>query len=140
MKPKNLIRNIYVYLATFIGLMMIVIPVVDMLKLSLESWVFPLAQEDYYDYDTRAPEPYALEMLDEDVLEKNTRLSEDDKTALKEWKEDYRAWQERQETIDWKKVEIQQDLVRDISTLLVGLALFLTHGAVLHRDKKRQNA
>lgn len=140
MKTKNLIRSIYIYLATFIGLMMIVIPVVDMLKLSLETWVFPLAQEDRYDYRDKAPEPYMLEMLDEGAIEKNTRLSEDDKAALKDWKEDYRAWQEKQERIDWKTVEMQQDLVRDISTLLVGLALFLTHGAVLRRDKKKGKA
>lgn len=138
MKTKNLIRTIYVYLATFIGLMMIVIPMVDMFKLGLETWVFPLASENMYEYDRIPPEPYALTKLEEGTIEKNTSLTEDDRQALQNWKADYKSWQEKKDSIDWKKANLQRDLVRDLSTMIVGLALFLTHGYILRRDRKRK--
>ncbi len=117
--------------------MMIVVPVVDMLKLSLETWVFPLASEDMYEYDKMPPEPYIYERLNDEALDKTKGLTENDVATIKEWKKDYKAWQEKKDSVDWKKAKLQRNLSRDISTLIVGLALFLTHGYVLRRDKKR---
>jgi len=135
---KTLIRSIYLYLAAFVGLMMIIIPVVDMIKVGLETWVFPMAAEDEY-YNKYPSAPMGLDRSNPDILinKDGEELTVEDRDAFEAWKKDYQSWQEHQDSIDQKVVERQKDMVRDISTLIGGLFLFLTHGYVLRKDKKK---
>lgn len=137
MKSKTLIRNIYVYLATFVGLMMIVIPAVDIFKITLENVFFPLASQGEYDYRKTPPEPYILQRVEKENLQNNACLDEQEKEALKNWQADYEKWQNEDKDKDWAAIEMQRDMARDFSTLSVGLILFLTHGYVLKKDKKK---
>ncbi len=133
-KIKNIVRNIYLYLAVFVGLMMIVIPSIDLIKIGLETWVFPLAaQEDHF--DKRPLEPYTAKINADSDLG-TIKLTEAEKNSLKKWQENYTKWEEEKETTDYVAIERQKSLVRDISTLIGGLALFLAHGIVLRREKK----
>ncbi len=136
---KNIIRNIYLYLVTLIGLIMVVIPAVDLIKITLESTLFPLAAEDEY-YD-RGPEPYMLKTnIDPNSTEPVTTvtLNESDQQLFENWKENYRRWEERENDTE-KRMAIrrQRALVRDISTLIVGLALFLSHGSIIRKKHKK---
>lgn len=140
MDRKNLIRNIYLYLVTLIGLMMIVIPTVDTIKLSLETWVFPMATEQEY-YDERFPPiPVGLEMNEPEKLmtQNPEELTVEDRELFEQWKQNYEKWQIDQES--GKRIIIQRhrSLVRDISTLIVGLILFISHGYILRKDKKKK--
>lgn len=135
---KEIITNIYLYLVTFIGLLMIVIPSVDLLKIGLQTWIFPLASEDEYGYDRKPPEPYMIKgettPIDNTKVEK-IELNKSDLEAFNQWKVDYANWQKNQENLDVVTIRAQKDLVRDISTLVVGLALFLTHGLAIRKKK-----
>jgi hypothetical protein len=139
-KAKPIIRNIYLYLVTLIGLIMIVIPSVDLIKIGLETWVFPLAAEDEY-YNNRIPEPYGIRnKIDINSTEptETIKLTEEEQILLEEWKTEYKAWQENEKNKDWKAIRRQQSTVRDISTLLVGLALFLSHGRIVRKEKNNK--
>lgn len=137
MKPKTLIRSIYLYLAVFVGLMMIAIPAGQLIKLSLETWVFPLAAEQEYRYEDRIPVKPYVNKIDDTTDLGTIKLTEEEKIILENWQQDYKAWQERQEKIDWKKARIQQQAANNLSVMLVGLVVFLAHGYVLRRDKKK---
>jgi len=135
-KTKILIRNIYLYLAVFVGLMMVAIPAGQMLKLGLETWVFPLAGEDNYRYEKIPHEPGIAKINSETDLG-TIKLTEEEKQAITNWQKEYKKWEEKNENMDWKKVRIQTQASENISILLVGLVVFLSHGYVLKRDKKK---
>lgn len=137
---KETIRNLYLYIVTLIGLLMVVLPLIDMLRLGMEAAFFPLAREDRYEYQ-RVPEPYFLGKADvtEDGSVKETiRLSEAEQEQFARWKEQFDAWEEKEKNTDWVAVEIQQSLVRDISYFIGGLILFIPHAMILWADRKKR--
>lgn len=137
-KTKTLIRSIYLYLAVFVGLMMIAIPAGQLLKLSLESWVFPLAMEQEYRYDEAYPTKPYINRIDENADLATIKLTEEEVEILADWQADYKKWQEKQDSIDWRKARIQNKVADNLSILIIGLVVFLSHGYVLRRDKKKE--
>lgn len=137
MTTRNIIRNIYLYVVTLIGLVLIIIGTVDLIQMALKTWVFTLADQQY-SYNTMPIAPYGLKTTEPDKLFVNssTALTVEDKQAFEQWKIDYKAWQEQNAKVDPKKAQKQTDAVRDISMLLVGLALFLSHGYIVRKDRK----
>lgn len=135
---RAVIRNIYLYLVTLVGLFMIVIPSVDIIKIGLETWIFPLASEDNYNYKPRIPEPYFAkdQIVATDEAETETlQLTKEEKQMFERWKEEFKAWEETEKNKDYATINKQKNLVRDISVLAGGLALFLSHGYVLRKRK-----
>lgn len=135
---KETIQTIYLYLVTLVGLFMIVIPAVDIVKMGLEAWVFPLATEEEYDYKLRPPEPYFDRekiALESDQPVEVLELTEAEQQMFERWKEDYKNWEEIDKNKDRVAIRRQRDMVRDISVLTGGLILFLSHGYVLRKKR-----
>ena len=135
-KTKTLIRNIYLYLATFVGLMMIAIPAGQLLKLSLQNWFFPLAIEQEYRYEEAIPTKPYINRINENTDLATIKLTQEEVAILSNWQSDYKTWQERQNKVDWRAARMQQNIVDNLSIMLVGLVIFLAHGYVLKKDKK----
>ncbi|HOX60489.1 MAG TPA: hypothetical protein PLV72_00590 [Candidatus Magasanikbacteria bacterium] len=135
-KTTSLIRNIYLYLATFVGLMMIAIPAAQLIRLSLQAWVFPLAAETQYQYNMPTA-PYIGKVGTETDLG-TIKLTTDEKQALEQWQTDYKIWQEKNKNTDWKKANMQQEASNQISILIVGVLIFTGHLLVLRSDKKKK--
>ena len=69
---------------------------------------------------------------------KTIELSEKEIQLFENWKEDYKTWQERSKNTERiNTIRTQKSTVRDISMLLVGLALFLSHGKIVIREKNK---
>ena len=134
---KIIIRNIYLYLATFVGLMMVVITTGILLRLVLQTWVFPLAAEEMYNYDKVPTTPY-IKCIDENTNLETIQLTPEEKESLATWQTDYKTWKEKNDKIDWKKANLQKQAVDNFSIMFVGLILFLSHGYVLRKDKKKE--
>lgn len=135
---KEVISNIYLYLVTFIGLLMIVLPSIDIIKIGLEKYVFPLAAENEY-YEGKPPEPYLsrtrIDPTDGTPVTTIT-LTAEEQQQFESWKKEYTNWEENEKNKDRAAIRRQRDMVRDISTLIGGLALFLSHGYILQRKRK----
>ncbi len=134
---KIIIRNIYLYLATFIGLMMIVITASILLRLVLQTWIFPLASEDLYQYDRIPTTPY-INCINENTNLETVQLTSEEKESLAVWQTDYKIWKEKNDKIDWKKANLQKQAVNNFSVMFIGLVLFLSHGYVLRKEKKKE--
>lgn len=138
---KEIIQLIYLYIVTLVGLFMIVIPSVDIIKNGLEKWVFPLAYQDEYNYRVYPPEPYPIK---ERILTEETKpigdikLTKDEVNMLEKWKAEYKSWEEKDKNKDYVSIRMQQNMVRDISILIGGLALFLSHGYILRKKKNKK--
>ncbi len=130
-QPSNkvaIIKNLYLYLVSFVALMMVVVSTADMLQIVLKKYVFTKADQDYYSYSSfdcggmmapKGPTPAAPETAKPPTTEEcKQREAEAKKQA-----EENRAAQR------------QRDLVRDISFILVGIPLFAYHWNVVRKKE-----
>lgn len=115
--PKsNLIKNIYLYLVSFVALMMVVFSTADIINTVLRTYVFTKADQTYY-YNAPcvAPTGNMDEKLPVDC--------------------------EKQRALDIKQnqdnmvAQRQRDLVRDISFIVVGIPLFAFHWRIIRRKE-----
>lgn len=114
----NLIKNIYLYLVSFVTLMMIVVSLYSLIDTSLKQWVF--TEADRYYYETM-PKPVIGN-------------GEEAKMTDEQWQIE----QERMATQEERnrKSNLQRDLTRNISMLLVALPLFAYHWYLIRRKDK----
>ncbi|MCF6276890.1 MAG: hypothetical protein L3J07_03545 [Candidatus Magasanikbacteria bacterium] len=136
---KDIIRKIYFYAVLLAGLMMMVIPGIDMTKIALETWVFPDVAQENYSYEKMPIRPFIsdtkLKIIENDG---EIKLTEDEKRMLDEWKIQHTVWQEKQENKNFAKINMQRSLVRDIPTMAAGIILFFSHGYILRKDKNKK--
>jgi hypothetical protein len=111
-----IIKNLYLYIVSFVALMMIVFPVADLINTGLKYSLFPKADSYYYggSYDCvngpGAPAPTA-----EDCAKR-------EETRKKQ--EEY-----------GKVAHLHNSLARDIAYLIVGLPVFAFHWKLLRRKE-----
>ncbi len=107
------IRNIYLYLFSFIGLLIVVFGLVQLVDLALNVWVFQDA--DLYDIGPRYPGAPEKEMSDAEQAAYDAKIEE----------------YNRSEQIRSR----QRQLSNSISMLLVGVPLYLYHWRIITREK-----
>lgn len=109
------IRRVYLYLFTFIGLVLITIGCVQLVGLALKTYVFKQA-DIYYEYP-----PY-VKTLPEDP----TRA-----TTTPPTKEEIDEYQQKQRTSNR-----QREAAEAIAMILVGLPLYFYHWRVIQKEKE----
>jgi len=104
------IRLIYLYLFSFVGLLVVVIGSVQLVNLGMKVFVFP--QSDRYEY--------AVPMMPE---------GENQKTDMKQMQEQAAREQKRNR---------QRDLSNSLAMIVVGLPLYLYHWKTIQRENKKR--
>ena len=102
----NIIRRIYLYLVTFVGIIIFVIGTIQLLNLGLKAWVFKQADFDYYSMPLT---PEGNPSLDEEAYKKQ---SQQNRTAQK-----------------------QREASNAIAMIVVGYPLYAYHWRTLRREK-----
>lgn len=118
--PKNTIRNIYLYLVSFVALMMLVFSTADIVNIILRTYVFTKADQ-YEFYGPTAPCP-AIKSPDGKVASDTPDCAAIDQ-------------QNRKSAADSQAAQRQRDIVRDISMILVGIPLFAFHWRIIKRKE-----
>lgn len=111
------LKNLYLYLVSFVALMMVVFSTADLINTALRTYVFKLADRNYYSYPTA---PCPVETTTTTTGEKFPPC-----VTSKEQKkmDDMNAAAQR-----------QRDLVRDISMIIVGIPLFIYHWRLTRKN------
>lgn len=117
MNKAVLIRKIYLYLFSFVGLVLITIGCVRLVNLALKAWVFTKADQ-YFEY----PAPRLVKPVPDG--EKVAEYAEPSKEEIEEYNRNQRAAQR------------QRDAAESIAMILVGAPLYLYHWRVIERDKE----
>lgn len=125
MQTKNVIRNIYLYLVSAVSLFMIVFSVVSLINLGMRTWIFPKADDNMY--YARPVQEYCTF----DREGKQTCPSAEERAKLEA--------QDKQRQEESRVSQRQQQLVQNISMLLVAIPLFIYHWMVIRRDRKSEN-
>lgn len=113
-----IIKNIYLYLVSFVALLMVVFSFADIINIFLRTYVLKMADQAYSGY---YPEPACLVAPDGSTSTKGTGC----------------VAPEEREKIDKRnnQAQKQRDLVRDISFIVVGIPLFLYHWRIIRKKE-----
>lgn len=125
-QPSNkaaVIKNVYLYLVSFVALMMVVFSLADLINTALRTWVFTKA--DFY--GNYYPE-LACDQL-------SVKTSPDIKPLSPEECEQRKVQQKQMEQ-DNRVAQRQRDMVRDISMMVVGVPVFVFHWLTIRRKEK----
>jgi amino acid transporter len=123
--PKAaIIKTVYFYLVSLIGLMIVVFSAADLINLGLRMSVFPKADMNPY------PQPSCAVTVVRDPSSKET--DDQFQARLKQCEDGQISDKEAQ------SIQNQKDAVRDISLLVVGLPLFLYHWITVRKDQKME--
>ena len=119
--PKTqLIKNIYLYLVSFVSLFMMVFSVAGMVNLALRTYIFTKADKNYYGYPEPAcPEPTPpAKMTDSQVKPTCTSKEEREKMDAEN-----------------RSAQRQRDMVQYVSMLIVSMPLFAYHWMIIRRKE-----
>ncbi len=141
-KKTKFIRDIYLYLFSLVGLVLVVIAGVSFIDMGLKAWVFTKAEV----VEKTAPIPIRLnnsEFLNGDALAKKILecddecdLTEEEKESVKQWIVDYEDWKQGQKDIDYVARNRHRDAANSLAKLIVGLPLYLYHWNLASRKRE----
>jgi len=116
-----LIKNIYLYLVSFVALMMTVTSLYSLLDTGLRTWVFTEAENYYYE------KPVMSEItVDNETGEKRQLTSEEIQT------EEARIEKQNEQN---RVANLQKDLARNISILVIAIPLFSYHWYLVRKKE-----
>jgi len=141
---KNpVIRTIYLYLFSLVGLGMLVVGCAMIINLGLKTWVFTKAdlQDNsairptsvYWDVDLKRVEEIK-------ACSDKCELTAEQKQQIDEWLTDYQVWQESEKNRDmnfYTQSNRQRQAATALSLIIVGLPLWLFHWTVIKKDVKK---
>lgn len=134
MQKYPLIRTIYLYLFSLLGLVLITIGGVRFVDMGLKAFVFTKAEEEERLLYNQPPRPYPLTIpTDIERLQEKEELSLQEKEALRQWLQDYNDWEERRSKIDPITSRRHRDASFNLALMLIGLPLYLYHRSVIKR-------
>lgn len=129
---SNLIRRIYLYLFTIVGLTLLVIGGVRFLDMGLKAFVFTEADKET---ELNYLSPYGAPPVERiDALEENGELTEKEREVLDNWIQNYESWQERREEINPVTARRQREASNNLAMILIGLPLYLYHWRLIKKE------
>ncbi len=114
MNKYYLIRKIYLYLFSLIGLVLIIIGCVRLVGLGLKAYIFTKA-DIYYEYPT-------VRLPVESVVENVKQLT----------KEEIEDFQNKQKTS-----QRQREAAESLAMIIVGLPIYLFHWQLIKKDQEK---
>lgn len=137
-----LIRKIYLYLFSLVGLFMMIIGTARLVDLGLKIFIFKQADQEVQ-YRSAPPYPIekAIERQGEDVGIKteNIILTAEEKQLLENWKNDYKRWKEEQGKIDYVRSNRERQASESIAWIIVGLPLYLYHWRIIKKETQNNS-
>lgn len=141
MEKHPLVRAIYLYLFTIVGLVLLVSGCVRFIDMGLKAFIFRQAD---------APERFMQEFSCQNVfyapvsIEKMTAIqtdnsfSADEQATIKTFLDNYKKCQEEGVNINYVTSQRQRDASSSLAMILVGLPLYLYHWGVISREIKKR--
>lgn len=131
MNSQRVIRTIYLYLFSVVGLVLLVIGAVGMIDMGLKASIFRQADEQRAWMERTPPMPPGYVV---DGAPADSTIDPKARAALKDWAAQYREWEERGKKIDPVRAQRERDAARNLALLAVGLPLYLYHWRTIRRE------
>lgn len=140
-----LIRTIYLYIFTLLGLVLLTMGSVRFLDMGLKAFIFKKAEEEERVMQKQVPFPPIN--LSEIAKESNGKLekkeeitlSAQEKEMLDRWIEDYNQWQEERSKVDPVVARRHREASNNLALILIGLPLYLYHWSIIKKETRNKN-
>ena len=141
MFKQPIIRTIYLYLFSLVGLVMMIVGAVNFIDMGLKAYVFTTAEEQ--DRLNQTQPPYAENFIkalpttiDPGVETITVKITADEYNQMQYMVNDYKDWKTRRSQVDPIRAERERRASMNIALIAVGLPLYLYHWYVIKRDHK----
>ncbi len=126
------VRTVYLYVATLVGLGLLIGGSVQAFELILKATVLTQADAEENLWARQPPMPYALDRVEN--LEQLDELTDEQKAQVAQWLEDYERWNTQQEAIDVVKARRQRQLATALALVFVGIPVYLYHWMTIRKE------
>ena len=143
---QPLIRTIYLYLFTLIGLVLITIGSVNLINLGLKRFIFTKADQEL-NYNLKPSFPMMIDgraATEEDFVsaiekcQEKCDLTSEQKQQIASWLKDYKIWQEQEKQFDYLAQQRQREFSLALALIIVGLPLYLYHWSTIKKETKNE--
>ena len=143
-----LIRTIYLYIFTLLGLALLTIGGVRFVDMGLKAFIFTQAEEEQRAYYKQPPyPPIRVEKIAEvdakgNILSKKNsdiKLSEEERAILDQWSAEYKNWQDNRVEVDPLTARRHRDASLNLALILIGLPLYFYHWRIIGRETKNKS-
>lgn len=135
---KNIIKTVYFYLFSLIGLIIVTIGGIQLLNIGLKTYVFKAADFDRRISMRQPMMPY----FSEDAilkLSESKELTNEEKASVKRWIESFNEWEKESQSIDYVASERSREAATSTAMILVGIPLFAYHWMVIRNELKKKD-
>ena len=126
------IRTVYLYVATLVGLGLIIAGGVQAFELILKSTVLTQADAEERLWARQPPMPYALDVVKEAPGSLETTAEQ--QAVMERWLADYERWSEQQEELDIVAARRERQAATALALLFVGIPVYLYHWLTIRRE------
>ena len=143
---QPLIRTIYLYLFTLIGLVLITIGSVNLINLGLKRFIFTKADQEL-NYNLKPSFPMTIDgrvATEEDFVsaiekcQEKCDLTSEQKQQIASWLKDYKIWQEQEKQFDYLAQQRQREFSLALALIMVGLPLYLYHWTIIKKEMREE--
>ena len=137
MKKYSLIRTLYLYIFTAVGLILLIIALVDFIDMGLKAYVFTRAEEDTYAREYYKPAPIEHEgaTIEQAKNKEEVCFSGQDKQEIEGWLEYRQAAEKNYDPVVTRR---HRDASRNLAMIIIGLPLYLYHWTQIKKDLKKK--
>ncbi len=132
MSKKSLIRTIYIYLFSAVGLILLIIGTVRFIDMGLKATVFKEAQNVERLEQSNYSRPYPT--IDIGRYEDEEEVTDQEIESLKRMINNYEEEEKKWEDADRYLARKQEEASYNLAFILVGLPLFLYHWRLVKKD------
>mgnify|MGYP001089878167 CR=1 FL=1 len=129
------VRTVYLYVATLVGLGLLIGGGVQAFELLLKSTVLQRADAEEYIWARQPPMPYMLDaargLVDSDSL------TEDEKAVVRRWLQDYERWEAEREALDVVSARRERQLATALALIFVGIPVYTYHWMTIRKELGR---
>jgi len=136
MSKYPLVRTIYLYLFSLVGLVLLIIGAVRFIDMALKAFIFTKADEEQRLAYKMPPSSIPFEKVQSLASDQQgiIKLTPDEKTAIVQWLADYNSWKEQRDKLDPITSQRQRDASSNLAMILVGLPLYFFHWRIIRKD------
>jgi hypothetical protein len=136
MKTPSIVRTVYLYLFSLIGLCLIVIGGVRLVDMGLRAFVFTKADEGNRLAQKAVYAPFSP--VDIKELTEKEGLSEADKESIERWLADYEANREAEASRDYIGEQRARDAAQSLAFIFIGIPLYFYHWSVVRKESAKK--
>ena len=137
MKKVSIIRTIYLYLFTLVGLILVIIGGTRFVDMALKAFIFTEAEREERIYRKEPPSPALLVDNVRNIREKD-EITSTEKEAIERWLVRYEEWEKNYADFDYTKARRHRDASVSLSLILIGLPVYLYHWRIIRRESKEK--